>query len=254
MDKTLDIDVAGKSIKCALDAWSKAQSVPVDDRVTLRLCVDEFSKTGVASLLRGYFERYPSTVYKSPVGLLAAVILSNVWHSPIHVCEHAKMRDLSAHNDQQYLLQCCLPPEIAQYGTPAVVKTVSILAKTESGNKSIVVTELGDVRLDDETLQRISNATGISMRALTKHSHLNSGDFRPIARLGLQPGHIGPFPHFVDEVDYFVFRQMDKPAYVAVRFTPDDIVCVDRRILQPLARAFLEKLGKKYIVIDAEDV
>jgi hypothetical protein len=253
MDRTLEVDIAAKSMVYAKRAWERARAdaepISVSDDVTLRVCVEHFLQTGDAGLLHAYIDRFALTEHKSPIALLAAALLCRAWKSLMHFCDHAKMMDTSARSDHEYLVQCCLPPEVAQYGVPSIIKTVTIVAHTDNGSKSIVVSELGDERIDDETLARISEATGISRNALKKHSQINSGEFRPIARLGLEPGHIGPFAPFVKDVDYFVFRQIDKPTYVALRFTPEDIVCVDRRILQPLARAYLSSMGKEYIFI-----
>jgi hypothetical protein len=154
-----------------------------------------------------------------------------------------------AHADRQYLESYCLPEPISKFGVPAIVKTVTISVHSSDATRSIVVTELGDVSLDNEIVRKISEVTGLSHSSLSKRAHLNSVEFNPTERLGLEPGVVGPFPHFVKDVDYFIFREMDKPAYVAVRFTPHDTICVDRKILQPLARGYLQSLGQEYILI-----
>jgi hypothetical protein len=250
VDKTLHTDVAARAIDIVQRAWLAASDAVVLDRdIGLKKCIDEFLATNDASLMRSYLAQFQQTEYKSPISILGAAWLSNQWNEYMHVCEHAKMVDRSARCDDEYLAQCCLPEQLLQYGVPPIVKTVTIVVHTDSTTYSIVVTEFGDVKVDKETLRQISEATGISKNALMKHAHVNSTEFDPCARLGQQPGHAGPFPHFVDKVDCFVFRQLDKPSYVALRATPDDIICVNRRILQPLARAYLEKLGHRYVVI-----
>lgn len=217
----------------------------------LKQCFEHFMEKNDVGPLKSYLSTMPSSSYKSPVGMLAALQMSKLAGIPVAVVSHDKLVDTSAHADDQVLRQnkAQLPDSLLAHGIPAVVKTVTLLVHAGDSHKRVVITALGDLTIDSESLHILGEATGISHNRLKHHSHINGQNFDPVEHLGQEPGNVGPLPHLVKDIDCFAYRCPAQSKFVAVRFTPFDTICLAREIFETVAFAYLEMFGKYYVCI-----
>lgn len=251
LNQTLPVDLASAAVAEAARLWHNAGSTPGKAAAgRLQDCVAALTQHRNVVPVKNYFGQFAIESCKAPIAFVAGALLSKLVGVPFAIHSHEPLVDPSARADHESLCESasCLPSEVMTHGFPAVVKTVTMVVHAQQGKHFLSISSLGDVAVDDYTLHAISEQTGLSRTALKHHSHINTPEFDPLKRLGLEAGNIGPFPHHVEDVHHFILRQIDKPGYIAVRFTPRDTVCFARRLCQPLIISYLRMLGREYLL------
>jgi len=247
--QTIGEDVASEAVAEAMRLWAQADETPIKTPpADLQDCIGALIENHDVAPIRDYFWQFETKSCKAPVAFVASLLLSRLQGVPFAILSHEPLTDTAARADYELLRDSSagLPEEITMHGVPSIVKTVTAVVHSNNSKHFLSITSLGDVAIDDYTLNAIGKLTGLSNNALKHHSHINSAEFDPVRRLGLEPGNIGPFPHHIVDIDHFILRQIDKPGFIAVRFSPRDTVCFARRLCQPLIVAYLHRLGRSY--------
>nr|VFJ86345.1 MAG: hypothetical protein BECKH772A_GA0070896_100013 [Candidatus Kentron sp. H]VFJ95343.1 MAG: hypothetical protein BECKH772C_GA0070978_100023 [Candidatus Kentron sp. H]VFK01164.1 MAG: hypothetical protein BECKH772B_GA0070898_102204 [Candidatus Kentron sp. H] len=207
------------------------------------------------ALITKYFSFMPTSMMKPPVIAVLAIEYSVKYSYPFMVFSHEAVHLTSAFSDIAMMEKhrSHINETLGISELPLIVKTITVGVKHHGSKDFFMVTELGNVKIDKRTKEKLSEATGIPRHAMKRHFHINDPDFDPVRNLGLSPGHVGPFPYFVRNLAHILFLKKEIPReLVAIRLTPFDTLIITEILFERLMMAYMKWKGRDVVFISAD--
>ena len=187
---------------------------------------------------------------------IASIEYSMRYDYPFTIFSHQAIYQNSAFSDTVMMetQEDYIKETLGIYQLPPIIKTITIGVRHDGNNHFLMLSELGDIRVDKRLKWKLSEIMGIPKHAIKRHFHINDPSFDPVRNLGLAPGNVGPFPYFIRELEYILFlKNKTLCEFVAIRFTPFDTLIISEILFEMLMMAYLKWKGKEIIFIEIPD-